>query len=391
VDDPANNVFFAPLKSLPSDATPQQREELKTDYEKTIRETIIPAYARLHNFVKTEYLPHCRDTSGINALPGGKEMYAYWVRYWTTTDRSPEEIHALGLSEVARVKSELEKVKAQVGFTGTLPAFLDYVAKDPKFAPFTTDDQVLDAYRAIEARLKAALPKFFGTMPRSKFEIRPTEKFRAASASAEYQPGSSDGVRPGVFYVPIVNPGDIRTPDMEDLFLHEAIPGHHFQMSIAMEKADLPRFRRYGWNSAYGEGWALYTESLGKELGLYTDPYQYVGMLLGDMHRAVRLVVDTGLHAKGWTREQALQYSVEQEGGAPEQYVAEVERYMAAPAQALSYKIGQLKIMELRRRAEKELGSKFDIRAYHDLILDEGTVPLAVLETRVNAWTAQLR
>jgi uncharacterized protein (DUF885 family) len=231
----------------------------------------------------------------------------------------------------------------------------------------------------------------FGHLPRTPFEIRETEAFRAASASAEYQPAASDGSRPGIFYVPIVDPREIRTPRMEDLFLHEAIPGHHFQFSTVLERTDLPRFRRFGWNSAYGEGWALYAESLGPELGLFKDPYQYFGMLLGEMHRAVRLVVDTGIHAKGWTREEALRYSADQEGGSPAKYVAEIERYMAAPGQALSYKIGQLKFIELRRFAEKELGPKFDVRAFHDQILAGGALPLAVLESHLREWVSSRR
>lgn len=385
-DDPATNVFFLPLAKLPDAIPAERREKLRADYLHAIRATIIPAYARLHAFIHDEYLPRCRDTAGLGALPGGAALYAYWVRYWTTTDSSPEEIHRLGLAEVARIRGEMEKVQARVGFKGTFSEFLNYVATDPKFAPFTTHEQVLDAYRAIEARLTPALPKLFSRLPKTRFEIRETEAFRAASASIEYQPGAADGSRPGIFYVPIVDPTKIRNVDFEDTFLHEAIPGHHFQFSTVLETPDLPRFRRFGWSSAYGEGWALYAESLGHELGLYTDPIQELGMLLGDMHRAVRLVVDTGIHAKGWSREQALQYSAEQEGGTPDQFVAEIERYMAAPGQALSYKLGQLKIVELRQRAEQALGSKFDVRAFHRVVLDEGCLPLSVLEAHVDAW-----
>ena len=234
----------------------------------------------------------------------------------------------------------------------------------------------------------ATVPKFFAHLPRTKFEIRATEKFRAASASAEYNAGAADGSRAGIFYVPILVPQAYRAARMEDLFLHEAIPGHHFQISLALENTALPKFRRYGADNAYVEGWALYTESMGRELGMYADPYQYWGMLLGDMHRAVRLVVDTGLHAKGWTREQALQYGAEQEGGTPAKQVAEIERYMSWPGQALGYKMGQLKIRELRSLAEQQLGPKFDIREFHDQVLREGALPLAVLEARIKAWIA---
>ena len=385
-DNADDNIFFAPLRMLPKDLAPADRDRLAAEYRAAIQGIIIPAYSRLHAYIKDEYLPHCRDTAGIGALPGGKEAYAYAVRLQTTTDLSPEEIHAIGLREVARVRGEMDQVQAQVGFKGTLTEFLNFVATDPQFAPYHTDEEVLNGYRAIEARVMAALPRFFDHLPRSKFEIRATEKFRAASASAEYNAGAADGSRPGVFFVPILIPRAFRTTRMEDLFLHEAIPGHHFQLSLTFENTGLPRFRRFDGNNAYVEGWALYCESIGKELGMYADPYQYLGMLLGDMHRAVRLVVDTGLHSQGWTREQALQYGAEAEGGRPEVQVAEVERYMAWPGQALGYKIGQLKIRELRNLAEKQLGARFDLRAFHDEVLMEGALPLAVLEAHLKAW-----
>jgi len=388
-DDAENNILFAPLKKLPAGLAAAERDALARDYAEGVRTIMLPAYARLRAFIRDEYLAKCRETAGIGVLPGGKEAYAYAVRSLTTTNQTPEEIHQIGLKEVARIRSEMDKVQAQVGFKGTLAEFLASVAADPRFTPFKTEDEVLGAYRTIENRIMAQVPKFFRHVPKSKFEIRATEKFRAATASAEYIAGTADGSRPGVFYVPITDPAKFRTPRMEDLFLHEAIPGHHFQISLTMESDTLPKFRRYDANNAYVEGWALYTESLGKELGLYTDPYQYLGMLFGDMHRAVRLVVDTGLHAKGWTREQALQYGAEAEGGKPEVQVAEIERYMAWPGQALGYKAGQLKIRELRARAEKQLGPKFDLPAFHDQILMEGALPLAVLDAHVQAWIDQ--
>jgi uncharacterized protein (DUF885 family) len=385
-DDGEKNIFFGPLQMLPRDLAPADRDHLADEYRAAIRGIIIPAYGRLHDFIKDEYLPQCRDTAGIGPLPGGKEAYAYAVRLQTTTDLSPEEIHDIGLREVIRIRGEMDQVQAKVGFKGTLTEFLDYIATDPQFAPYRTDEEVLNGYRAIEARVMAAVPRFFAHLPRTKFEVRATEKFRAASASAEYNSGAADGSRPGVFYVPILIPQAFRTTRMEDLFLHEAIPGHHFQLSLTIENAGLPRFRRFDGNNAYVEGWALYCESIGKELGMYADPYQYLGMLLGDMHRAVRLVVDTGLHSKGWTREQALRYGAEAEGGTPDKQIAEIERYMAWPGQALGYKIGQLKIRELRSLAEKQLGAKFDIRSFHDEVLMEGALPLAVLEARLKAW-----
>ena len=387
-DDAEKNIFFAPLRMLPADLTPADRDRLATEYTAAIHDIIIPAYRRLHAFIKDEYLPHCRDTAGIGALPGGAAAYASQVRWQTTTDFTPEQIHEIGLKEVARIRGEMDKVQAQVGFKGTLAEFLSFVATDPQFAPYRTEEEVLNGYRAIESRVMASVPKFFRHLPRTKFEVRATEKFRAASASAEYNPGAADGSRPGVFYVPIVDPRNFRTPRMEDLFLHEAIPGHHFQISLTIENTSLPRFHRFDGNNAYVEGWALYCESIGKELGMYTDPYQNLGMLFGDMHRAVRLVVDTGLHAKGWTREQALAYGAEQEGGTPDRQIAEIERYMAIPGQALGYKIGQLKIRELRTLGEKQLGAKFDLPGFHDEVLMGGALPLAVLDAHIKAWLA---
>jgi uncharacterized protein (DUF885 family) len=392
-DDPAKNIFFGPLAKLPAGLAPAAREKLTADYTAAIHDVVIPAYQRLHAYIKHDYLPHCRDTAGLGALPGGAKAYAAAVRLYTTTDFTPDEIHEIGLKEVARVKGEMAKVQAQVGFQGTLPEFLNYAATDPKFSPFTADEQVLDGFRAIESRVMAKIPQFFGHVPRTKFEVRATEKFRAASAAHEYQPGTADGSRPGVFYAPIPDVTKYRVLRMEDLFLHEAIPGHHFQLSLTIENTGLPKFRRYGGNNAYIEGWALYTESLGKELGLFSDPYQYLGMLIGDMHRAVRLVVDTGIHAKGWTREQAMAYAAEQEGGSPteQKNVAETERYMAIPGQALSYKLGQLKIREVRARSEKQLGAKFSLPAFHDCVLMEGALPLAVLDAHVQDWATSLK
>ena len=360
-------------------------------YSKAISERINPAYRKLHDFIRTEYLPKCRVTAGLYAVPTGKERYAYLVRHWTTTDLTPDEIHQIGLSEVRRIRAEMEKVKTQVGFKGDLPAFFDYVRTDAKFHPFKTEEEVLEAYRAVEKRLQANLPKFFGVVPKSKFEVRATEKFRAAGASEEYKQSAPDGSRPGIFFVPVPDASKYNNTRMESLFLHEAIPGHHFQVSLQQEQEALPEFRKYLYYGAYGEGWALYTESLGKELGIYTDPYQYFGMLTQEMHRAIRLVVDTGMHAKGWSREQAIKFSMENEGLSEARITAEVERYMAIPGQALSYKIGQLKILELRRKAEQTLGRKFDIRAFHDEILKDGVLPLDVLESKMNEWIVRQR
>ena len=341
--------------------------------------------------MNTEYLAAGRTTSGIEGIPNGKEYYDYSIKLYTTTDMTADEIHQLGLNEVSRISSKMEKVKKEVGYEGDLKSFFNYVRNKKELMPFTQPEQVIENFNAIHARMKPQVDKLFGKQPKTPFEVRRTEAFREASASAEYNPGSVDGTRPGIFYVPIPVVKEYNMYSAEDLFLHEAIPGHHFQISLTQENEDLPKFRKTLWYSAYGEGWALYTESLGKELGLYTDPYQYFGMLGAEMHRAVRLVVDTGLHSKEWTREQAIQYSLDNEAVSEANITSEIERYMANPGQALSYKIGQLKIIELRAKAEKELGNKFDIKEFHNQVLETGCVPLALLEKKINAWIAKTK
>lgn len=386
VKDAKDSIFYQPITNIPTNFSEAEKARLTAAYIKAIEGQIIPAYQKLHDFIKAEYLPKSRTTAGLSAIPIGKEQYAYLVKASTTTNLSPDEIHQIGLNEVRRIRGEMEKVKDQVGFKGDLSAFFDYIRTDPKFYPFKTEEEVLDAYRAIEAKLQPHLPKYFGIVPKSKFEVRATEKFRAASAAHQYNRPAPDGSRPGIFYVPIPNVRKYNNTTMESLFLHEAIPGHHFQISLQQEQRSLPKFRNYGGYSAFSEGWALYTESLGRELGLYQDPYQYFGMLSGEIHRAIRLVVDTAIHSKGWSREQAIQYSLENESMSEDRITAEIERYMAMPGQALSYKIGQLKILELRRKAEKTLGAKFDIRAFHDEILKDGALPLSILESKIDEW-----
>jgi uncharacterized protein (DUF885 family) len=280
----------------------------------------------------------------------------------------------------------MEKVKKEVGYKGDIKSFFNYVRTNKKLMPFTEPQQVIANFNAINKRMQPQLKKLFGVVPKSKFEVKRTETFRENSSSAEYNTGSIDGTRPGIFYVPIPDVKTYNTFSDEALFLHEAIPGHHYQCSLQQENSALPSFRKTLWYSGYGEGWALYTESLGKELGLYTDPYQYFGMLGMEMHRAIRLVVDTGMHSKGWTREQAIRYSLDNEAEGEESIVSEIERYMANPGQALAYKLGQLKIMELRAKGTKELGDKFDIIQFHNQILETGCIPLALLEEHINKW-----
>ena len=389
VTDPAKSLFYGPITRLPQNFSDADRTRLTEAYKKAIMSQIVPAYKKLGDFLKNEYLPKARATAGIGALPQGKEMYTYLVRYWTTTDKSPEEIYQTGEREVARIRSEMENIKNQVGFKGDLNAFFGHLKTDPKFYPYKTPEDVLNAFRAIHEKIKPNVAKIFNQTPKTPFEIRRTEAFREASASAEYNQGSADGTRPGIFYVPIPDAKKFNvTSGMESLFLHEAIPGHHYQISLQQENTSLPKFMRFSFNSAYAEGWALYTESLGKELGLYTDPYQYMGALGDEMHRAIRLVVDVGLHTKGWTREQAIKYMMDNEPISEEGAIAEIERYMAIPGQALSYKIGSLKIRELRDKYQKQLGSNFSLAAFHDAILADGCLPLDVLERKMDAWAA---
>jgi uncharacterized protein (DUF885 family) len=381
-----DNLFYAAIKIMPATFSDEVKTNLKKDYAQAINEKLMPRYKKMANFLKTEYLPASRTTSGISSLPNGKNLYAAYVKQWTTTSMTPEEIHELGLTEVARLKSEMEKVKNQVGFKGTLLAFFEVVRNKKELMPFKKPEEVIANFNAIHQKIKPNVDKLFSLQPKTAFEVRRTEAFREQTASAEYQQGLPDGSRPGIFYVPIPEVAKYNYYGDEDLFLHEAIPGHHFQISLQQENAALPDFRKFNWFGAYGEGWALYTESLGKELGLYSDPYQYFGMLGNEMHRSVRLVVDTGLHSKGWTREQAIKYSLENEAESEASITAEIERYMAIPGQALSYKIGQIKILELRKKAQEKLKDKFDIKVFHQKVLESGVLPLALLEQKINEW-----
>jgi len=391
VTDVKQSVFWGPITDMPASIGEKEKDELTQAYTEAIKNKIVPTYTKLYNFLKDEYHPKTRTTAGVGEIPNGKAYYQLMIKQYTTTDLSPDSIFNLGLSEVARITHEMESVKEQVGFKGDLKAFFAYVNNDKKFMPFKTGQEVVDAYKAIETKIEPNLKKMFNMVPKSKFEVRQTEKFREASASAEYMLGSPDGTRPGIFYVPVPDAKAYNNSGMETLFLHEAIPGHHYQCMLQLENTDLPRFRRTLGYSAYGEGWALYTESLGKELGLYTDPIQYFGHLGDEMHRAIRLVVDVGMHVKGWTREKAIDYMMTNEPIAEQGAVAEIERYMAIPGQALSYKIGQLKISELRTRAEKELGPKFNLGLFHDEVLKYGNLPLRILDLRINAWIEELK
>lgn len=383
-----DNLFYSSCKKFPADFTQEQKDQFSKAYADLINTKLTPQFQKLIAFMKSDYVPVCRTTSGIGSLKGGNDLYKVYVKQWTTTTKTPEEIHELGLKEVARIKAEMEKVKAQVGFKGSIIEFFDHVRNKPELKPFKTPEEVIANFERVHKIIEPNVNKFFSLQPKTAFRIKRTEAFRENTASAEYSQGAADGSRPGTFYVPIPDVANYNYYGDEDLFLHEAIPGHHFQISLQQENELLPDFRKFNWFGAYGEGWALYTESLGKELGLYKDPYQYFGMLGNEMHRAIRLVVDTGIHSKGWTREQAIKYSLENEAESEASIIAEIERYMAIPGQALSYKIGQLKILELRKKAEEKMKDKFDIKVFHQKVLESGVMPLALLEKKINNWIA---
>lgn len=388
VDDVTQSIFWQPIVNMPEEIGDGERAALEERYREAISEQVVPAYRRLRDYLANEYLPAARDTVGLYALPNGRAWYDYRIKTNTTVALSADAIHDIGLAEVQRIRDEMEKVMREVGFKGTLAEWFEYVKNDDRFY-FDNEEDLLEGYRAIEARMNKAVPMLFDINPKAGFEVRPVEAFRAASAAgASYQSPSPDGSRPGIFYVNTHNLKAQPKFGMETLFIHEAIPGHHFQNALQIELTDLPRFRRFGGFTAFGEGWALYAESLGKELGFFEDPMQWYGRLSDEMLRAMRLVVDTGLHAKGWTRERAIRFMQENSSMADSDIVAEVERYIVMPGQALAYKIGQFKISELRERAEEELGDRFDIREFHTQVLIDGELPLPVLEEKIERWIA---
>ncbi|HMI39597.1 MAG TPA: DUF885 domain-containing protein, partial [Sphingomicrobium sp.] len=384
----AGSSIMKPLAAFPAAVPAADQARLKAAYTQSVETKVRPALTRLRTFIVSEYLPKTRSSIGLSDMPGGDKLYAYLVESSTTTNLTPDQIHHIGLDNVARIQAEMEGVKKQVGFDGTLKQFFEHVRTDPKFKP-ASREWLQQGYVAIGKRLDATLPKEFSTLPKAPLEIRPvpalTEK---GAARGSYNAGTPDGSRPGIFYFNAYDLPSRTTPGMETLYLHEGAPGHHFQISLAQENLALPSFQRFGGNTAYVEGWGLYAETLGKELGAYTDPYQYFGYLDSQLFRAIRLVVDTGIHSKHWTRDQTIQYILDNSSRGPSNATAETERYIAMPGQALAYKIGQLKISELRARAEKALGSRFDVREFHAQVLMTGALPLAVLEAKIDAWIA---
>ncbi|HYI65111.1 MAG TPA: DUF885 domain-containing protein [Allosphingosinicella sp.] len=390
-DAPDASPFYGPARTFP-DAIPEaERARLRTELAAVIRDGIFPAYRRLREFLQNEYLPRARDGVGLVHMRGGERLYARLIRENTTLPLGAEEVHALGLSEVARIRGEMDEVRRRTNFSGTLAQFFEFVRTDRQFEP-QSREWLRDRYYEIGRRVDARIREIFSTIPRTRLEIREVEAFRERNeAGGSYQDGTPDGTRPGVFYYNAYDLPSRRTSGMETLYLHEGSPGHHFQISLANENTELPSFMRFGGNTAFVEGWALYAETLWDELGVETDPYQRFGGLNDEMLRAMRLVVDTGIHAKGWTREQAIRYMLDNSGMSETEVTAEVERYIAIPGQALAYKLGQLKILELRARAERALGPRFDLKAFHAQVLMTGSLPLTVLERKIDDWIAGQR
>lgn len=381
-----DSPYYGPITQLPASFSDADKARLKADYQAIIEQGIYPAYRRLRDFLKNDYLPAARATVGLSTMKGGAELYRISIENTTTLPLDAETIHQTGLSEVARIKREMEKVRQEVGFKGTLAEFFDYLRNDPKFKK-ESREALTQGYYDIGKQVDAKIGTYFSTLPKAPLEIRPYEEFREKyEAGGSYQQGTPDGSRPGIFYFNAYDLPSRTTPGMTTLYLHEGAPGHHFQISLAQENAALPNFMRFGGNTAYVEGWALYSETLGYEMGFYKDPYQRFGTLSDEMLRAMRLVVDTGIHAKGWTRDQAIEYMLSNSDMGRTDATAEVERYIAIPSQALAYKTGAMTIQRLRKKAEAELGSKFDIRAFHDQALNTGALPLAVLEKKIDAW-----
>ena len=387
-DKPEDSLFWGPIKQMPASFSAADKARLTAEYKTMIANDVMPAFRKLRAYIANDYLQKTRDSVGLDKLPDGAAWYAFDVRQTTTTDLTPAQIHDLGLSEVERIHGEMQQVMTEVGFKGSLQDFFKFMREDKQFQ-FKSEDELLKYYRGLEAKIMKRIPEQFSLVPKAGFEIRPVEAFRAESAAGgEYQSPSEDGSRPGIFYVNTFDLPSRKTWSAEDLFLHEAIPGHHFQIGIQQELKGVPAFRRFGGNTAYVEGWALYSESLGKSLGVYETPYDYFGRLQDELWRAIRLVTDTGLHSKNWTREQTIDYMMKNSAVSLTDATAEAERYIAWPSQAVAYKIGELTIQRLKKKAQAELGDRFDPRGFHAEVLKDGAVPMSILEQKVDRWIA---
>ncbi len=380
--------FYGPVTEFPDNFSDADEARLTSEYRAIIADGIYPAHRRLRDFLRVEYYPEARPNVGLSEMKGGEALYRKLIEETTTLPLWPDYLHDLGLSEVQRIRGEMEEVKEEVGFDGTLQEFFDFIRTDPQFKPESREG-LTQRYYEVGRAVDAQIPRFFSTLPETPLEIRPYEPFRERyQAGGSYMPGSPDGSRPGIFYFNAYDLPSRTTPGITTLYLHEGAPGHHFQISLAQENEALPNFMRFGGNTAFVEGWALYAETLGYPMGLFEDPYQRQGTLDDEMLRAMRLVVDTGLHSKGWTRDQAIEYMLANSGMGRTDATAEVERYIAIPSQALAYKVGALKIQELRAKAEAALGERFDIREFHDQVIGTGSLPLPILEAKIDRWIA---
>ncbi|UVW29035.1 DUF885 family protein [Massilia sp. H6] len=384
---PQDSIFYTPIKNMPASFSAAEKRSLTQAYRKAIANKLNPALKRLATFIENDYLPKTRTSAGWSALPQGAAWYAARAAAMTTTSLTPDQIHQIGLKEVARIQGEYGEIGPKMGYTGPAAGLPRWVSEQPRFKPFTSDQQVIDVYRELDATVRTKLPALFTLMPKSPLDLRLEPELSRATASDHYTPPAADGSRPGVFWSVVNDPKEYGSTGMVTLYLHEGQPGHHFHIALVQELG-LPNFRKFGGNNAFTEGWALYAETLGKEMGLFDKPEDYFGHLNDEMLRAARLVVDTGLHAKGWSRERSIRYLQDTLGYSQAEARAQIERYMVWPGQALGYKIGSLKIMELRKRAQDALGSKFSLPEFHRVVLDEGTLPLAVLEKKVDAWIA---
>jgi len=388
VDDPTKSPLLGPFQRMPDTMPIDRREALKGEAARLLREQVVPAFRRLRDFLASEYVPNCRESAAMSALPDGPAWYAYQVSQSTSTRLTPRQIHEIGLEEVKQIRAEMERLMRATGFAGDLPAFFEFLRTDSRFF-YSRPEDLLAGYREIAKRADPEVIRLFGRMPRLPYGVVPMPAHSAAARSAgAYDAGSLAAGRPGVFSANLSAVETRPKWEMEALVLHEAVPGHHLQIALAQE-LNLPMFRKHGGYVAYGEGWALYAETLGRDMGFYTDPYSQFGALNYQMWRAVRLVVDTGIHAFGWNRQQAIDYFKANSAKPEREIVVEIDRYIVSPGQALAYKIGQRKFLELRERARRELGARFDIRAFHDAVLAEGALPLDVLDARIDAWIAQ--
>ncbi|MHB1168665.1 MAG: DUF885 domain-containing protein [Longimicrobiales bacterium] len=386
VDDPAQSRFYLPFADMSERIAPAERERLQRDGADAIRTSVLPGYRALRDFMASEYIPNARESLGASSLPGGRAFYEHRVRMYTTLDITPDEVHERGLAEVQRIRGEMQEVIGQTGFDGSFTEFLEYLRTDPRFYA-DTEQELLEAYSFVLKRMDGELPSLFGTLPRTPYGLRAIPDYMAPKmTTAYYRPPAGDGSTAGFYYV---NTYDLKSRplyEVEALSFHEAVPGHHLQNAIAMELGDVPQFRRFAGFTAFGEGWGLYAERLGLEAGFYKDPYSNFGRLSYEMWRALRLAVDTGIHWKGWSRQQAIDFMAENSALALHNIIAEVDRYISWPGQALGYKMGELAIRDLRARAEQRLGEAFDVRAFHDVVLGSGEVPLDVLEENVERW-----